>query len=306
MEHKITIRAGPLGRLGCVVWAVLLRASSPLCAQTDQRVSPPPDLPHISFDVLCFASDQPRMSRLDVDIEAPYETLHFTRDNDLFHSSYDIPVSLLDSANKPVTEKFWTEKIETKEYDETVSPQAAKLSLKSFALPPGHYVLNIQVTDNDTKKTTPGKRKVTVRDFTGSPFSMSDLMLVNRISVEQGKKVIYPNITGNVAELTAGFYVFFEVYDHLGADSAQVRTIVRNVKGEAVRSDTSIQALGAEKKPIFVKVDNTKLMAGEYVLSAQAGPPRSQNRSRSPQDNPSPGRPLIPHSRRIPRTITDP
>ena len=305
MKHKITIRAGPLGRLGCIIWLVLLRASSSLCAQTDQPVSPSPDLPHISFDALCFASDQPKMSRLDVYIEAPYETLHFTRDNDLFHSSYDITVSILDSVNKPVTEKFWTEKIETKDYEETVSPQAAKLSLKSFALPPGHYVLNIQVTDNDTKKTTPGKRKVTVRDFSGPPFSMSDLMLVNRITVEQGKKVIYPNITGNVADLTSGFFVFFEVYDHLGADSAQVRTIVRNVRGEPVRSDTFIQGLGAEKKPIFVKVDNTKLVAGEYMLAAEAVPLGSKIGSRFNEYTASAARPFVVHWRGIPVTITD-
>ena len=245
------------------------------------------------------------MSRLDVYIEAPYETLHFTRDNDHFHSSYDITISILDSANKPVTEKFWTEKIETRDYDETVSPQAAKLSLKSFTLSPGRYLLTIQVTDNDTKKTTPGKRKVAVRDFSGSSFSMSDLMLVNRISAEQGKKVIYPNITGNVADLTSGFYVFCEIYDHLGADSAQVRTVVRNAKGEALRSDTSIQPVGAEKKPIFVKVDNTKMIAGEYMLSAEAIPLGSKIGSRSGEYTASASRPFVLHWRGIPVTITD-
>jgi GWxTD domain-containing protein len=285
--------------------ALLLWGRCPALSQDDSPTFQLPDVPQLYFDLLCFAADQSKESRLDVYVEVPYEDLHFARDNDVFYSSYDVTVDVNDSLNKLVTEKIWTEKVETKEYDESISPHAGNLSQKSFLLPPGTYEVTVQVSDNDTKKTTRGRRKLTVRDFAAPPVCMSDIMLVNRLATDKEKKVVYPNISANVANLSAGFYVFFELYNRLGADSARIIMNTLNARGDTVQRDTSTQALGAERKPLFVKIDGSRLGAGEYTLGADAAPFGLKGGTAVPPVHAAALRAFTVHWRGVPVSITD-
>lgn len=284
---------------------VLLAAPSVSRAQDEAPSFQLPDVPQLYFDLLCFAADSSKNSRLDVYVEVPYEALHFTRDNNSFRSSYDITVDVSDSTEKLVTEKVWTERVEAKDYDESVSSHAANLSEKSFVLAPATYSVSIQVSDNDTKKTTRGKRRVAVRDFFSSPFCVSDLMLVNRVGAEAGKKVIYPNISGNVADLTSGFSVFCELYDRMGADSARMIMTIRNAKGDVVHRDSSMQAASPERKPLFVRVTGSELIAGEYLLEAEAVPSGGKIRPDPGLPHALASRTLVVRWRGVPVSITD-
>jgi GWxTD domain-containing protein len=285
--------------------AALLWGRCPVRAQEDQPSFQLADLPQLYFDLLCFAADQPKESRLDVYVEVPYEDLHFTRDNDLFYSSYDVTVDVNDSINKLVTEKIWTERVETKEYEESISPHSGNLSQKSFLLPPGDYFVTIQVSDNDTKKTTRGRRKVTVRDFSAPPFCMSDIMLVNRLGTEKEKKVVYPNISANVANLSDGFYLFFELYNRLGADSARIVMNIRNARGDTVQRDTSTQQVASERKSLFVKIDGSRLGAGDYGLESEVTPLGAKAGAGIPSTPAIASRAFTIHWRGVPVSIVD-
>ena len=264
-----------------------------------------PDLPKLYFDALSFESDQRGVSRLDVYVQVPFEALRFSKDDDVFRTVYDVTVDVLDSLNNLVTEKFWTEKVETKDYDQSVSPQAGKLSQKSFSLSPASYIVSVQISDQETKKTTSDKRKVFVHDFSIPTFSISDIMLVNRLGEEAEKKVIYPNISGNVADLTDGFYLFFETYNRIGADSALVVTQVRNPKGDVVHMDSSVQPLGSMKKSTFVRVNSTQLVAGDYNLEVDAAPRGSHLDSSSRTIKASTSRSFVIRWRGLPVSIVD-
>ena len=264
-----------------------------------------PDLPKLFFDAVSFQSDQPALSRLDVYVDVPFDAMRFSRVEDLFTTTYDVTIDVLDSAGALVTEKFWTEKVETKDYDQSVSSQSGKLSQKSFPLSPGTYFVRVQISDQETKKTTTDKRKVVVRDFSGPAFSMSDIMLVNRLSEEAGKKVIYPNISGDVAELANGFYLFFETYEQIGAHSELVIARVRNHKGDIVRSDSSMQSLGSAKKSTFVKINSTQLFAGDYTVDVQTSPVGPHLNSTAREMIASASRSFIIHWRGLPVSIVD-
>lgn len=294
-------------------WPVTLGLSLLLAAGAFSQDNPPPgeepsmqlpDVPKLYFDALSFRSDQPRVSRLDVYIQVPYEALRFTHDDDGFHSVYGVTIDLLDSADHLASEKFWTEKIDTREYDESVSPWAGKLSQKSFSIAPGTYTVSVQVSDEDTKKTSTLKRKVVVRDFDTPAFSISDIMLVNRVGSEAEKKIVYPNISGNVADLNDGFYLFFETYNRISADTEQAVASVRNIKGDVVQSDTMSQPVGEEKKSTFMKINSSKLVAGDYTLDLQVLPS-------GPRIAPGPAAPafasrsFIIHWRGLPVSIVD-
>jgi len=264
-----------------------------------------PDNPKLYFDALNFSADQPGESRLDVYIEVPYEALHFSRENTIFSTSYDVTVDVHDTTDKLVIEKFWTERVETQNYDESVSPHAGRVSQRSFMLHPGKYVVKAQVVDRDTKKAVRDMHTVTIRDFSQIPFAMSDMMLVNRLDTAAGKKIVSPNIAGNVADLNSGFIVFFELYNHLGADSARIFLDVRNIKGNVVQSDTVVEQAGVDRKSMFVKVRNDKLVAGEYVLDANVEPLHAKPGGSNTDARATASRSFVIHWRGLPISIVD-
>jgi GWxTD domain-containing protein len=255
---------------------VVFYIQSDLFAQTELPATQLPDVPQFYFDALNFSSDQSDSSRLDVYIEVPYEVLHFIKDDDVFRASYEVTIDLYDSSNNLANEKIWMEKIETKNYDESISPKAGNLSQRSFALAPGEYSAAVQVRDVETNKTVRLKRTVKVRNFSKDDIGVSDLMLVKKIGTESSKKTIYPNISGNVGELTEGFYLFFEIYDRTKVDSVGIWVYVRDLKGTVMESDSFNQRIAPGKTPTFVKVGTSHLSTGDYMIETQLVPLRLQ------------------------------
>ena len=252
-----------------VLFVICLEAGS---AQADMTQAPILDIPGFNFEALCFSSSVPGTGRLDVYVEIPFEALHFLKVNDVFRATYDVTVSIYDNTERLADEKLWTETIETKKYEESISPKAGNLTQKSFPLSPGDYVVSVQVQDNDTRKISRLKREVKVKDFSLEPFSLSNIMLVSRVGNEDQKKVVYPNISGNVGELKEKFYILFEIYNHVNADSAIILSTVKNFKGDALQHDSIVQPLESEKKTCILEVNSTKLLTGDYTLEVQALP----------------------------------
>jgi GWxTD domain-containing protein len=231
-----------------------------------------PDVPRFSCDALNFSTDEAGTGRLDLYIEVSFEGLHFIKEGEVFRASYDAVVSIYDKTEKLVDEKTWTETIESKNYDETISPKAGNLTQKTFILPPNDYAISIQIQDDDTKKLTRLRREVTVRDFASTPFGISSIMLVNRIGKEGTKKVLYPNISGNVGEYRELFYLFFELYNKAGADSAMVLSTIKNVRGDVLQHDSLVEPLAEGKNSSFVQMNSSKLLTGEYDIEVRAFP----------------------------------
>ena len=225
-----------------------------------------PDIPKFYFDALSFSSDQKNMSRLDVYVEVPYSVIHFTNEGDVYAAKYEITVDIRDSLENILSEKTWDEKIETKNYEESVSLKTSNLSQKSFYQLPGRYIISVQISDRETKKVSNLKRNIIVKDFSQLSLSISDLMLVNRISIENGKKIVSPNISGNVGALDDGFFVLFEAYQSQPVDSALTFIRVYNTRHIIVQQDSFFQQLGAEKRACYRKVNTAKLLAGEYAV----------------------------------------
>jgi GWxTD domain-containing protein len=231
-----------------------------------------PELAKFYFDALAFGSDDIATSRLDVYLDVPYEALQFTKQGDSFLTVFEAAINITDSTGKQVGEKLWTERVETKDYNESISTRASKMSQRSFLLQPGLYTVAVEVRDTDTRRTYRDRRKIRVRDFSSAPFSISDPMIVNRINTEGDRRVISPNISGNVGDLAEGFNIFIELYNHVLADSARVVVAVQNMKGDVVQRDTSMQPLDGVRKSSFPKIHSGQLIAGDYVMDVTATP----------------------------------
>jgi GWxTD domain-containing protein len=232
----------------------------------------PADLPVFHLDALCFAADKAGQTRVDVFIQTPYENLRFTDVDQKFTSTYDVTVDFLDSTNTQVMDKSWVESVEARDYDESVSPRESNIAQRSFALQPGNYTLDVQVRDEETKKSYRQKRRLWVRDFSTSPFAMSDLMLVNRLAYEGEKRILSPNISGNIAEANDSFHIFFEVYDRLKSDSVHVKLRILDERDIPAARDSFAEKMVGERLSVTRRVNVNRMIAGEYRMEIDVSP----------------------------------
>lgn len=231
-----------------------------------------PDIPQFFLDVLNVKSDQRDMGRLDLYMEVPYTVLRFTKENNLFHAAYEVTVNVYDGTDKLVDDTWWTARIETKTYEESVSQTVGDVTQRSIQLPPGTYTLSVQIKDAETQKASRIKRKVTVQNFSAMPFALSDIMMVRHIDTISQKKFVYPNISATVGDVKDSCTIFFETYNSVDAESEQIYLAVENMTGDAVQRDTFTLPLGSARVSCFHRIQTSKLIAGDYVLKLTAVP----------------------------------
>ena len=292
-------------RLTGLIAAAALLAPSAARPQADVPPQVFPDLPQFYVDALAFAGDEGK-ARLDLYVEVPYEALRFTKEDDVFRASYEVTVDIYDSSSQLLDDHWWTEKIETATYDESVAPTIGNLSERTFHLAPGAYEVGVQIKDHETGKMSHVRRKLRVRDYARGDFLISDIMLVNRVDTAGGRRTVYPNISGNVGELKDGFTYFFEMYNRVKADSMRVTSVVRNVRGDVVGGDTVALPAGGERSSCFLHERTTKLIAGDYILEVTAAPLHPAARPGDPPPAPaSSSRFFVIRWRGLPLSITD-
>lgn len=254
------------GLLLCVL-SLYGRAS----AQVETAINPAID-ETVPFyvDPICFAALNSTLTRLDLFILISYENLTFVKDEGKYNASYEVTVSIKDSDDHLVNDKLWTEKVTTGNFDESVSSQAFSLTQRTFELPPGSYTITTSVRDNESNSSKQASRKIQVPDFARSPFILSDVMLVKKLSLNGDRKVIVPNVSSNVGNLPEGFYLFFETYNDAGQDTVKfVATALNEKQARKYTTDTT-QLLKAGRNQVFMKMDNSTLPLGNYVVEVQA------------------------------------
>jgi GWxTD domain-containing protein len=225
-----------------------------------------------SVEAISFQSATGTGSRLDVFVQISYEQLSFVKRSGQYEASYEVTVSLLDSTGKLVNEKLWTEEIRVASFDESVSSRSYSLTQRSFDAQPGRYVLVYALRDNESKASYRQSREITIADY-AQPFTLSDIMLVSRLTVSGEKKSIVPNISRNVADAPGGFFIFFEAYNSdRSVDSIRFFADVLDQKKQRVQRDVDVQKLLPGRNSIFMKIDNSKLTLGDYAVYVRALP----------------------------------
>jgi GWxTD domain-containing protein len=252
--------------------AALMAVSSPAARGQDTREMPSVeiDLPAFSMDIVSVLSTDMRQSRVDLYIHLLNERVSFIRDQELFRAETEFTVTITDSSGRNVEEKMWTESLETRNYDETVAPGAGRTLQRSFVLLPGKYLFDVQNRDVDTRKNTRISRPVTVRDFRSGSLSLSDILLIQSMSMTEAKAVISPNISANVVESESGFNIFFEAYCDSAMDSVVLVALVRSIDGTVMRADTLVKHLPKMRNACFMNVATRNLPPGPYSLVVEA------------------------------------
>jgi len=132
-------------------------------------------------------------------------------------------------------------------------------------------------------------------------------MIVSRIAVRDGRKSILPNVSPNVGNLPDAFFVFFEVYSRLGADSLRFEARILDAKEELVVQTDTTEYIHTGRNDVFMRINNSALSLGDYVLSVGALP------ASAPRDTQGVGkkfiawrgRPIIVRWKGLPRSAKD-
>jgi GWxTD domain-containing protein len=248
-----------------------------VCAQGAAQVEIPSQVPPeysatLFLDPVAFFGQQPGETRLDVFVQVGYDNLSFVKTGDTYAASYEMTIRIDDSTGTQVLEKLWTEKVAGLTFDQSVSSSGYSLQQRSFPVTPGRYTVSVSVRDMESKAEKKTSYRCVVPDFSTSLVSLSDLMVVSRITVRDGKKSLLPNVSPNVGNLPDAFYVFFEVFNRAGADSLRFEARVLDAKQEVVvRTDTT-EFVRTGRNETFMRISNSAMPLGDYLLSVRAVP----------------------------------
>jgi len=163
--------------------------------------------------------------------------------------------------------------VRVKDFGQTVSDRSSTLRQMSTTVAPGTYELALQVLDEESKKNLQINRTVRVPDFERDSLSISDILLVNRMSGDGPRKTIVPNISSSFGEKTENFYLFFEVYRRGIRDSVRLRFRLLDAKQAEIFSEVRREALTGNLSQLFWKVESATLGAGQYVAAMEVLPP---------------------------------
>jgi GWxTD domain-containing protein len=255
---------------------MVLGASLALAARTAAQVEMSGqvvDLPGIvALDAISFAGGASGAARLDVFLQVGYEALSFVKEGDRYAASYEITLTIQDSAEALVSERTWTEEVKTGEFSQTISASAYSLTQRVFPLPAGNYVIKASVRDNQSRQARSLVRRILVPDFASYRFALSGIMLLNRVTVQGEKRSIVPNVSGNSAEVAGNLSIFQEIYNAAGRDSVRMQIAVESDKGEHRTTNDTLLRLNPGKNEAIMSFTSSTLPLGDYRLVVRAFP----------------------------------
>ena len=225
---------------------------------------------NVFSDVLSYATSDSGKSRIDVYVQVPYDEVRFVRSDDGFVATYDVAVIILTPEQEQVWNRVQTIEVRVKDFAQTVSNRQSSLKQMSFDVVPGKYDVRIEVRDPETRKSTTSRRKVSVPDFGATPLTISDVMLVSRLTTNGEKRSIVPNISGNIGENSEGFFIFYELYARAELEPVRFIATVVDAKGDSVMGVDRAETPTSSLHQVFMKFPESKLAVGTYTINVRA------------------------------------
>lgn len=254
-------------------------------------------------EALVFESNQLDKARLEIYLQVPYNEISFAKDDREYIGRYEISTTLQDSAQQQIWQHDQSVELHAKDFSQTISSRLS--SFKQFSVPvnSGTYLLQVQMIDQETKKSIAFKRRIVVNPFLHEPLALSNVMLVSRITKEGARTNIVPNLKGVVEHVGERIYFYTELYARVNIDSVAVLLSVLNEKSDTVvRQEKTVRLNGSVTQLIWDMPD-TLLPMSKATLIFDA---RSFRRDSSGQAmHARTSRMLLVHLKDLPFTIND-
>ena len=226
--------------------------------------------PVFFVDAISYMSDIVDKSRIDIYVQVPYEELRFVKENDQYVARYDLALRLYGPSDQLEIERSWRETIQVKDFQQTGSMGLYRLTQKSIDVVPGSYRLEILFRDEESDRQAQSKKTILVPDFHKDPVSLSDIMLVNRMTTSGEQKAVVPNIAGVLDDPVTEFFVFFEIYHVPQRDSVLLRWKLFNADRKELVREERIEPTPEGRTQSFVHISGVKLTSGNYLVTVEA------------------------------------
>ncbi|MGA2669372.1 MAG: GWxTD domain-containing protein [Ignavibacteria bacterium] len=257
------------------IFILLLPVVSSGCLYAQEQRPGRSDIDMFSFDALNFYSPDSTRSRLDIYIEVPLNKIEFTRSREEgvgFSSKLELSIDITDRTNKTAFSKVYKEEITTEKTDMEYLSQNSKIIIKNIFLNPGDYKLKVTIYEPATKKTATAVKDVVIKDFLGAPITLSDLMIVSKLTNENGRKLITPDVTRNVSIIDT-FYVFFFVYKN--SEQSQINVTCNILDSKKTEVFSTSENLGINQpvdlqNQMLIPVPVDKLSYDNYMIDVTA------------------------------------
>jgi GWxTD domain-containing protein len=260
-------------RAGVILAITSLVACGTVAAQVEIPAQVPPEYSATLFlDPIAFLGSRPGETRLDVFVRIGYDNLSFVKTGDTYAASFELEIRIEDSTGTQVIDTMTAENIGGLTFDQSVATSGFSLKQRSFPVSPGRYAVFVSIRDLESKSEKKASYRCIVPDFTNPVVALSDLMIVGRLSLHDGRRSIQPNVSPNVGNLAGKFFVFFEVYNRTGGDSVRFEARVVDLKQEIVVNADTTQLIAHGRNEVFMQIDNSALPIGDYILSIRAIP----------------------------------
>lgn len=228
----------------------------------------PSSSPRFYLDAAEYKSEQPGKTRVDVFLQVPYSSVQFVKSNNGFAAKYSVTVSVFDEdKDNIIMEKMWNESVNAENFSTTDSKTNYNLSLKSFQLAPGDYLMRAEVYDKDSKKTYVLERPINVKEIKGGE-GLSSLILIQKTVKEDSLSKVIPNISQTVTTRDEGLPFFFEVYSDK-AQEIDIEYQIKDAKNEkSIYNQTFTEQVDSGRTMITQKIEDLKFTIGQYKLVA--------------------------------------
>lgn len=231
-------------------------------------------IPQFYFNALNFAGDiNQRESRVDIYVQVPYDYLQFSKEDKHYTANYEIVINVSTPKGKYVTEKVLTQKVIADNFEQTTSKAFWDLAQTFINLPFGDYKITIQVIDLDTKRGFKKEGTISAKNFTRSPITTSDLMMVSSVKAENGIRTIVPNVSNIITSLAnKTFYLFFEIYNNTdSSDSVKITYKINKLKKRSreqktVYNGTTSEFIKPGRNPIILEIKEPQIPFGDYTI----------------------------------------
>jgi len=237
----------------------------------------PPKREAFYFDALDFYTPVGSKSRVDLYVELPLSNFEFEKsaagDNN-FVSNLNMTVDVYDMSKIVVYDTSGKEQLQTKNTETEYLARRSTILTRNILLPPGIYNIKITIYEVSTKKSYESQREITVRDFSSPFFSVSDVMMVSKVSDVNGRKSLTPCVSRNIGTLDT-FSLFFIIYKNDCDKDISITTKITGDDGREVytRLD-SISGASKEMENQFVYSIPTSIMDyGSYGIEITAESP---------------------------------
>jgi GWxTD domain-containing protein len=226
--------------------------------------------PTFYVDAMAYAAAESQKSRIDIYVQVPHEEIRFLKEGDTYVGRYEVTLSLLTVAKQLMHEQTWSVDVPVNDFAQTTGNRLYSLTHRTVDIAPGNYQLNVVFRDQESRKSSQVRKSLLVTDFSRDSLSLSDIMLVNRLSVSGEKKTIVPNITGSINPRSEGFFLFLELYCTPRLDSVDLLYTIFDSKKNEVLRRSQREAIAGSKTQIFIKVDSASIPMGTHFLSVEA------------------------------------